>query len=145
MVRSVVDLPAALAPISDTTSPAPIESEMSRKTGRLPYCTLMFPSSSMLASEIGIDHRRVTENRRGRAFGDLAAVMHGDGAVGETAEEADLVVDDAECGAVPAQVAQHGIKFWISSWPSPVAGSSSRSNSGSHISAMATPSIFSLP
>src|SRR5579875_130034 len=111
MVRSVVVLPAALAPTSEITSPLPTFSETPRSTGRLPYCALTPSSSSMAPSQIGFYHGSILEDRVGRAFRDLAAVMHGNRTVGQAPEEAHLMVDDAESCAVSAQVAQHGVEI----------------------------------
>src|ERR1700741_866622 len=61
----------------------------------------------MAAPEIGLNHSAVRQDRGRRTFRNLAAVMHGDGTIGESAEEPNIVIDDAERRTVLAEVAQH--------------------------------------
>src|SRR6185437_8604225 len=109
-VRSVVVLPAAFAPMSETTSPSSILSVISRNTGRLPYRTLTAVSSSMRPPQIRFHHARVPEHVARCSLRQLAAVVHRDGTIRQTTEKADPVIDDAQRGAVVPQIAQNSIQ-----------------------------------
>src|SRR4029077_4855221 len=61
----------------------------------------------MAAPEIGLYHGAVRQDRGRRTFRNLAAVMHGDGAIGESTEEPNIVIDDAERRTVLAEIAPH--------------------------------------
>src|SRR5438876_9453951 len=68
----------------------------------------MRSSSSMRRSEIRLDDRRLVENLLGRALRDLASVVERDDSVGQAAEEADLVVHEAERGAPVVNLSKDG-------------------------------------
>src|SRR5205809_4797616 len=64
----------------------------------------------MLPSEVGADDFRIPKDFRGRALGDLSAMMQADSAVRQSPEKAYLVIDDAQRGSVIAQVAQNRLE-----------------------------------
>src|SRR5712692_5189279 len=81
-VFSSVDLPAPLAPMMDTMSPAWTRTDTPRSTS-----TSSYPARTSLSSrsgapsrcstaKVGLDDLRVAADRRRRALGDLLAVVH---------------------------------------------------------------------
>src|SRR3954466_6186439 len=85
IARSVVVLPAPLAPISVTSSPSRTSRLTPRSAGTLPYRTVM-PSTRSTAhpfAEIGADHLGMAAHRPGRPLGDLAPLVEHDDVVGD--------------------------------------------------------------
>src|SRR2546430_16544013 len=82
----------------------------------------MRSSSSMPRSEIRLDDRRLVEHLLGRALRDLASVVERDDSVGQAAEEADLVVHEAERGAPVVNLSKDGREIEDPSPPRPRAG-----------------------
>src|SRR6185437_2231103 len=112
-VFNSVLLPAPLAPISATISPAPTVSETPCSTFVRPW-PLATPSSSssadMLASQIGLDDARIAAHHVARPFGHFLAVIHHHDVIGEAHDEAHVVLDqkhrDAERGDAQHQFCQ---------------------------------------
>src|ERR1700751_3700389 len=103
IARSVVLLPAPLAPSRPTASPALMLMETWEIAGTEPYAALMPLSSSMGASarwrmymgpEIGADDLRIFHDLLGRAFRDLLAMVEHDDMPRHRHDRAHQVFDD---------------------------------------------------
>src|ERR1700747_1246289 len=103
IARSVVLLPAPLAPSRPTASPALMLMETWEIAGTEPYAALMPLSSSMGASarwrmyigpEIGADDLRIFHDLLGRAFRDLLAMVEHDDMPRHRHDRAHHVFDD---------------------------------------------------
>src|SRR6185503_5251758 len=98
--RSVVLLPAPLAPIRVTISPSATSKDRSRTAGTSPYASSRFAtSSSKRASEVGLDHPRVRLHLARRALEERHAVVHDEHALGDVHHEVHVVLDDDDGGA----------------------------------------------
>ena len=115
IVFSVVDLPEALPPSRQTSSPGldpdreplqdvdlavvgvdRVELEQAGGAGHL--------RSIVLEAEVGLDHLLVRRDRLERALGDLDAVVERDDAVGDALDDVHVVLDHED--RVPAVLAQ---------------------------------------
>src|ERR1700751_2626726 len=102
IARSVVLLPAPLAPSRPTASPSPISIETLLMAGTEPQRALTPESLSMRASarrmhvgaEIRADHLRIFHDFLRRAFRDLLAVVEHDDMLGDRHDGAHHMLDD---------------------------------------------------
>src|SRR3981189_1292094 len=75
--RSVVLLPAPLAPISATISPSATSKEISAQAGTSPYASSTCSTlSSKFAAQVGLDDARVRLHLARRAFEQRHAMVH---------------------------------------------------------------------
>src|SRR6266542_4253569 len=108
-VFSRVDLPAPLAPMMETMSPAWTRTETPRSTS-----TSSYPARTSLSSrsgapspcsmaKVGLDDLRVSTDRRRRALGDLLAVVQHHDALGDVHHDLHVVLDEEDGLAPPVQ------------------------------------------
>src|SRR5262245_19590943 len=64
----------------------------------------------MTRPQVRLDDRGLVEHRLGRALRDLLPVVEGDDAMGEAAQEADLVVYETERGAGRVHLGEHRLQ-----------------------------------
>src|SRR5262245_55389631 len=120
-VRSSVDLPAPLAPMIETISPAHTSTETPRSTSISPYPA--WTSSSRrsgdrgggtsrggivgagLAPKVGLDDPGVAPDGFGGPFGDLLAVVEDDDALGDVHDHVHVVLDQQHGLALAVQAA----------------------------------------
>src|SRR5215470_20404238 len=95
IARTVVLLPAPLAPKRQTSSPWSTRSETPWSTSTAPYATRTSSSVSkdLVRPEVGPDHLGVPLDRAGRALGDRAAIVEHDDAVAEPHDQVHVVLD----------------------------------------------------
>src|SRR5262245_11603191 len=110
-VRRSVDLPAPLAPMMHTISPARTASETPRSTSTSSYpaTTSDSTSSTPSAAKVRFDHARVTTDRRRRALGDLLAVVEDDDALGDVHHHVHVVLDEQDRLALVVERADVGL------------------------------------
>src|SRR5262245_48644109 len=102
--RRVVVLPAPLAPRIVVIPPDSTEKERPWSTRVQPYWAWRSRASRSagmlgLGAEVGLDHLGVLLDLSGRAFGDLAAEIEHDDAVGHLHDEAHVVLDEQDAHA----------------------------------------------
>src|SRR5690606_23282129 len=93
--RSVVVLPAPLAPMRQTISPSLTSNEMPLMAWITPKWTFRSLTSSIgrLLSQVGLDHQRVVADVLGRALTDDGAVVEHVDALADPHDEAHVVLD----------------------------------------------------
>src|SRR5215208_1486295 len=98
IARSVVVLPAPLAPSSATISPSFTSSETpcSALTGPYRASTLRSSSSGIFLAEVGLDDGGVRAHLGGCPLGDLAAEIEDVHAVGDRHHEVHVVLDEQD-------------------------------------------------
>src|SRR5215468_4688097 len=100
--RSVVVLPAPLAPRMAVMPPASTAKARPCKTLVHPYCAWRFSASrragmpSVLAPEVGLDHLGIALDLGGRALGDLATEVEHHHLVGNLHHQAHVVLDEED-------------------------------------------------
>src|SRR5215470_3964036 len=93
IARSVDDLPAPLAPIRQTSSPAATVSSIPRRARTAPYAAVTPSSFSMTESEVRADHVGVRLYGHRRAFGDHRPVVEHDHGVAQSHHDSHIVLD----------------------------------------------------
>src|SRR5512145_871187 len=94
---NVVDFPAPLGPITQTTSFSSTCSETPKRTWMLPYPAWTSRSSSWGMGplpEVGLDHALVTLDRLGGPLRDLHAVVHHEDGLAVVHDDVHVVLDD---------------------------------------------------
>src|SRR5207247_8367434 len=105
--RSVVLLPAPLAPISATISPSATSKETSRQAGTSPYASSTFSTlSSKFAAQIGLDDARVCLHLARRAFEERHAMVHHEHALRDVHDEIQVVLHHEHRDAAVAELLQ---------------------------------------
>src|SRR5438105_3496487 len=96
MARSVVVLPAPLAPNSATTEPSSTFSETPWRARMEPYdaCTSLSSSSAIFRSQVSLNDAGVGLHLAGRSLRDLLAEVEADHAVGDAHHQVHVVLDD---------------------------------------------------
>src|SRR5262247_614575 len=93
IARSVEDLPAPLAPIRQTSSPAVTTRSIPRSAMTAPYAAATPSSFSTTWSEVRADHVGVRLYGHWRALGDHRAVVEHDHGVAESHHDSHVVLD----------------------------------------------------
>src|SRR5207302_8458520 len=101
--RSVVLLPAPLAPISATISPAATSKETARQAGTSPYASSTLSTlRSEFAAQIGLDDARVCLHLARRAFEERHAMVHHEHALRDVHDQVHVVLHDEHRDAAVA-------------------------------------------
>src|SRR5881628_2414629 len=102
IARSVEDLPAPLAPIKQTSSPAATARSIPRSAVTAPYAAATPSIFSTTRSEVGADDVGVRLHRSRCSLGDHRAVVEDDHGVAESHHDAHVVLDEKHRDAAAA-------------------------------------------
>src|ERR1035437_1727001 len=112
-----VVLPAPLAPINVTISPATTCSVTPCRTSMRPYALLTFSIESTnrllraVNTQIGLDHRRIGPHLFGGAFGEGSAVCQNMNTVGDIHHQTHIMLDQHDRDSILYDGADHAIDF----------------------------------